>query len=517
MPTERVPVLVAGAGTVGLAATLCLARQGVPALAVERRAGISIHPRATGFGVRTMEIFREAGLADEIRAAAASLAGRAGTISVETLAGADPAALVPRRPPASAQPAAAQFSPTSGVACAQDRLDPVLLAAARRLGAAVRYDTEVATVEQDGAGVTATLVARDGGARSTVRADYAIAADGAESGVRHAFGIPSSGPGLTGHSLINALFEADLGALVRGHDDFLLCEIRTPAAPGLFIRVRDSHRWVYHFTYDPARGESPADFSPERCRELIRAAIGLPDYPVEVLSVLPYRVGARVADRFQEGRVFLAGDAAHVVPPTGGYGLNAGIADAHNLAWKLALVLAGRATPASWRLTTPSAAPSRGSRWTSRCCAWPTPTSTGMPVAWPSVRRLASPSRTSSTSAIATPRPRSSRRRRRRRRSTASPSTSTVPRARASRTPGSPGAASAGLRSTSWSPASRSSPGRAAGPGARPRPRPRRAPGSTWPPTGSALTATPWTPTAPGPPRPVSDPTARCWCGRTAS
>src|SRR5262249_19744194 len=109
--------------------------------------------------------------------------------------------------------------------------------------------------------------------------------------------------------LINALFEADLGPLVGEHP-FTHCEVRTPQAPGMFIRT-GKNRWVFHFTYDPAQGQRPEDFTPERCRSAIRAAIGIPDYSVEILSILPWRVAARVADHFREGRVFLVGDSAH--------------------------------------------------------------------------------------------------------------------------------------------------------------------------------------------------------------
>ncbi|HEY0512521.1 MAG TPA: FAD-dependent monooxygenase, partial [Thermoanaerobaculia bacterium] len=327
---------------------LFLAHHGVPALAVERRAGLSIHPRALGIGVRTVEILRQIGLEDPVRAAGGRLAGGSGRISVRTLAGADWTSLA-QGGSGWTDPNAA-LSPVEGGRCSQDLLDEILLAAARERGAEIRFGAEVVTVEQDAMGVTATLAERDGGRRSTarertVRADYLVVADGAGGSLREALGVPASGPGPLGPPIVNILFRADLRELTQGHEFFLCILENDEIHSGLLLSIDGRDRWVLHVPYDPERGETAEDFTPERCRALVtRSAIGA-DLPVEILSVLPWRVAARVADRFCEGRVFLAGDAAHVVPPTGGFGLNTGIADAHDLAWKLAMALRGEAGP----------------------------------------------------------------------------------------------------------------------------------------------------------------------------
>ena len=91
-----------------------------------------------------------------------------------------------------------------------------------------------------------------------------------------------------------------------------------------------------------AYGYTPADFTPERSAELVRMAVGVPDLPVKILGVAPWTASAHVAERYRHGRIFLAGDAAHEMPPTGGFGLNTGVQDVHNLAWKLAAVLQRR-------------------------------------------------------------------------------------------------------------------------------------------------------------------------------
>jgi 2-polyprenyl-6-methoxyphenol hydroxylase-like FAD-dependent oxidoreductase len=341
-----VDVLVAGAGTVGLATGLFLAHHGVAALIVECQAGPSIHPRATGIGQRTAELLREVGLDDAVNAVSIDMTGRnLGKITVATLAGADLSAFAPAAP--AQAPAAGYPSPVSPAVlrgtCPQDRLDAVLLSAARERGAAVRYGTELVSVEQqDPDGVTAILDGPDG--RRSIRARYLVAADGARSRIRTGLGIATSGPGALGRPIMNIFFRADLAELTRGYS-FVACEITEPRSPGMLVTIDGEQHWVFHSGYDPDAGQSAEDFTPPRCTELIRTAIGRPDLDVQVLSVLPWRVRAALAERFRHGRVFLVGDAAHAIPPIGAFGMNTGIADAHNVAWKLAYALRGQAGP----------------------------------------------------------------------------------------------------------------------------------------------------------------------------
>ncbi|MDW4905897.1 FAD-dependent monooxygenase [Streptomyces sp. ADMS] len=330
------PVLVVGGGLVGLSASLFLSWHGVDNVLVERHAGTSVHPRAWGLYPRTLELFDTVGVTGELLTEAAGFAGHNLNGKVESLTGRELSVTrIPEPEDVSG------ISPIARIlSLSQDRIEPILLRRAEQLGGDLRFGTELTGLTQDAEGVTATVRTRETGTEQRLRARYVIAADGAHSPVREGLGIARHGRGTLRHQ-ISIVFGAELEGPLNGRR-FAVCRIANPLVDGVLGHDDTLRRGTLIVTHDPA-ADPFESYTPERCTELVRTAVGVPGLPVTVLSTLPWEMAALVAERYAEGRVFLAGDAAHVIPPVGGYGANTGIQDAHNLAWKLAAVLDGRA------------------------------------------------------------------------------------------------------------------------------------------------------------------------------
>ena len=341
MQTIDVPVLIVGAGPIGLSTSLFLAQHGIRSLVVERHPGTSIHPRARGINMRTMELFKQLGLERQIRAAGKALADNHLFLVVESLAGTEHRRFSTRTAP-DAQASNDQFSPTYWCMCAQDELEPILVSALHTTESELRFSSELVSFEQDDTSITARIKDRTTGREYAVCAQYMVAADGASGSIRTKLNIAASGRGtLSRH--INTYFRADLSALVQDRH-FILCFVDNPEVQGVLVSVNNSDRWLLNIPYSTENDIK--DFTPAYCTKLVRKAIGIPDIAVEILGILPWEAAVRVADSFQQQRIFLAGDAAHVMPPNGAFGMNTGVQDAHNLAWKLATVLHGQADPA---------------------------------------------------------------------------------------------------------------------------------------------------------------------------
>ncbi|MDP8928597.1 MAG: FAD-dependent monooxygenase [Actinomycetota bacterium] len=321
MASVDVAVLIVGGGPVGLTARALLARWGVRSLLVEKRGELSPFPRSRLVNVRSMEIFRQLGLGAEIKALA--FGPEYGRIRFcDTLLDRDfaMAEMVGVN-------AAIAESPEIGVVTSQDRLEPVLVDAAN---AELRFGVELIDVSEALDRVSVSLIDHGRGETSRVRARYVLAADGASSTVRERLGIGTSGPGPIA-SFTTVVFDADLAPWCAHRPAGVYFTAR-----GAFAPLYPEGGWAWFLP-------TPEDADRTDWRDLVTRALGPID--VDVLRVQHWTMNAFVAERFCDGRVLLAGDAAHAIPITGGLGMNAGIADAHNLCWKLAGIVHGWAQP----------------------------------------------------------------------------------------------------------------------------------------------------------------------------
>jgi 2-polyprenyl-6-methoxyphenol hydroxylase-like FAD-dependent oxidoreductase len=340
MADTEAPVLIAGGSLAGLTTAAFLGQHGIRALVVERHRGTAIHPRAALVYQRSMEILRSIGIEQAVRHRSYEQFEPDGAImSVETLAGRELNWDV-----AQLNQAVRNLSPTERLFVTQDALEPMLNRRAEELGAEVRFGAELTSWEQDGEGIRAVIRERDTDQSFTVRAEYLIAADGGRSEIRERLGIPLVGHGLLSRS-VTIYFRADVGPLLRGRNLSVIL-VRNPTFRG-FFRIEKPYQsgfLIVHMLGDPDEPITDVwDLTEERCVELIHAGLGNDDLPITVEDVQRWECRADVAASFRQDRVFLVGDAAHVMPPYGGFGGNVAIQDAHNIAWKLGMVLNGRA------------------------------------------------------------------------------------------------------------------------------------------------------------------------------
>jgi putative polyketide hydroxylase len=335
MSEMHVPVLIVGSGLAGLTTSVMLAWRGVPSLLVERHAGTSWNPRARGVNFRSMELLRVAGLETDLVAAGGQSFADFSIVIAETVTGRKLRTLLER-----GSWDTTALSPAVQSAAGQDKIEPILRRHAQQLGADLRYRCELVSFEQDARGISA--VVRDLKTDETygVRADYLVAADGHRSPIRERLGVATHGHGrLSSH--MGIIFEGDIESVIGGQA-FALYYLQNPDFTGVFVNTDTPRRALVAVEYDPAR-DSPASFDVDRCKTVVRAALGVPQFEATIREVLPWEMSSRVADPFSVGRVFLAGDAAHTMPPTGGLGGQTAIQDGYDIAWKLALVLQGDA------------------------------------------------------------------------------------------------------------------------------------------------------------------------------
>ena len=338
---ETVPILIVGGGPVGLAAALELARHGVRSLLLERHNSTTWHPKARNLNTRTMEIARGWGRAvhDELTAVNLPPGWTSQIIYARTLAGEE----LGRMPTRGFAGSGRKVSPEIPLLSSQDVFEPILRRGAEATGLAeLRFGHEAVQVDAGmstgDARVVVTVRELPSERRYQVEAEYLIAADGAASSIRSQMGIELDGPKGIGH-FVNVYFKADLDPLVA-HRPAILYFVAGEDARGVFQPLDARGRWLCQINYDGTSTAFEA-YTPEHCIDWIRTAVGDPACAPDILAVATWTMNATVARRLVSGRIILAGDAAHQLPPTGGFGMNTGIQDVHNLAWKLTMVRAG--------------------------------------------------------------------------------------------------------------------------------------------------------------------------------
>ncbi|MFK0692716.1 FAD-dependent monooxygenase [Mesorhizobium sp. IMUNJ 23033] len=321
MSASQTQVLIAGAGPTGLTLALWLTRLGVQVRIFDKDAGPGETSRALAVQARTLEFHRQIGIVDDILAAG---------VRVEQLTVRTPAGVAARLPLSDFGQGVSPYS--FAFALPQDIHERILITHLERAGVRVERNTELVAFEDTGGTVVATLNKQ--GATETVGAAYLVGCDGARSAVRHGLAI-----GFPGGTYEQSFYVADVdgsGAVtpngmdttVSAYGFAIVMPVRQSGSLRLIGVVPKAHEANETITFEAIRADVERD-------------TGIAVDKVNWFST--YRVHHRVAERFRIGRVFLAGDAGHIHSPAGGQGMNTGMGDAVNLAWKLAAVLQGRA------------------------------------------------------------------------------------------------------------------------------------------------------------------------------
>lgn len=340
----QTPVLIVGGGPSGMTAALCLAACGIASTVVEKRDSPARHPKAHEISARTIEILTSLGVSMKQMIAESSPHEDASRILFCRTLGEELGRIDLGAKPVAAKYAAHTATERPYLNLSQTELEKIL----RRKVLATKKIRLLSGVEwlsfrQNAEGVISLV--RDARQRSTtvpegtapmqIHSQYLLACDGAGGRCRSALGIAMSGPEKI-QDFANAYFTDDLRSRLKTPAKLFF--IFKPDAAGTFIAHHAGRRWVYHVPVMTPH-ERLEDYTTEVFQERIAKALGDPGFKAHIESISSWRMTAQVAETFQSGRCFLVGDAAHRFPPTGGLGLNSGVADAHNLAWKIAAIL----------------------------------------------------------------------------------------------------------------------------------------------------------------------------------
>jgi 2-polyprenyl-6-methoxyphenol hydroxylase-like FAD-dependent oxidoreductase len=337
--TDRVTdVLIAGAGPVGLALAIELGLRSVSCVIVEQHDRVGLNPRAKLTNVRSRELLRRWGIADELRRASPLPPDYPANIVFTTrlngytLARFEDAFYCAR--------ARNDLYSEPGQWVPQYTLEEVLRQRAAGLpGVEIRFDCRLEKIAQDGEGVSAEVEDVKTGARGTLRAKYLVGADGARSTVRALLGIDMQGDGALAPNL-NMIFRAPALAGMHDKGPAVMYWMVNRDFPAYFGPLDRDGLWFLIAPRLPG-GAHPGSLD---ARDVVYRSSGL-RFDLEIVHVDPWTAHCLIAERYGAGRVFLAGDACHLHPPSGGHGMNTGIADAADLGWKLAATLQGWGGP----------------------------------------------------------------------------------------------------------------------------------------------------------------------------
>jgi 2-polyprenyl-6-methoxyphenol hydroxylase-like FAD-dependent oxidoreductase len=333
------PILIAGGGPVGMTLALACARLGVQAMLVERNPNTTQHPKMDITNMRSMELFRRLGLAETLRRVAVPEAHSFDVAWVTSMAGyelhrfAYPSVIDKRAEIARNNDGSQPLEPAMRVS--QVVIEPALkraVAAEPRIVS--RFGTALEDCTQDADGVTAIVRDRQTAATETIRCAYLAGCDGGASHVRSCLGIQLEGEARVAQRYM-VHFRSPARAMLQRWG--IAWHYQSPL--GTLIAQDDVDHWTLHTRPKPGEDLDKAD--PDA---LLARFMGQP-IPCEILLANPWTAHLLVAETYRRGRVLLVGDAAHQYIPTGGYGMNTGIADACDLAWKLAALVQGFGGP----------------------------------------------------------------------------------------------------------------------------------------------------------------------------
>ncbi|MBI5447904.1 MAG: FAD-dependent monooxygenase [Gammaproteobacteria bacterium] len=328
---STIPVIIIGAGPVGLSASIALSRQGIRNIVIEKHPGTAVHPKARGVNVRTMELCRIWGAEQQIRQLELPVTARR-FLWMNHVKGeiqGDVSFITEQE----------EISPTEPCLLSQDIFEQELLACLKtQKNSQVYFNTKLINIEQDDQFVYCELENLIDNTRTKIRCQYLVTADGANSFVRKKLSINMKGiPFLGTH--VSVYCETDLSPWLSDKPFAVMAFTDKEQMDCIIMAVDLKRRWIF----SKRMANANETLTKEAGIQLVRATADEPELAVNVINIFKWEMAALNAEQYRHGRIFLCGDAAHRIPPTGGMGMNTGIGDAHNLAWKIAYVIQGYA------------------------------------------------------------------------------------------------------------------------------------------------------------------------------